>query len=117
MSVMIVGADHLNTISKNLKSMGISHIEHVTGRNGSDRKKFSIPLATQLIIVLVDYVNHNTAKNIKEEAKAKGVPLVFAKRSWCSIQNKLVECGYQCTGKNGECAKQHNGGRCQTAMH
>ncbi len=113
---MIVGADHLSTIVKNLKSMGIGHIEHITGRNGSDRKKFSIPLATQLVIVLVDFVNHTTARNIKEEAKAKGVPLVFAKRSWCSIQNKLVECGYQCDVKNGECAKRRNGGCCQSSV-
>ena len=44
MSVMLIGADHIGNIGKNLHIMGIDSIEHVTGRNVSDRKKFKCPL-------------------------------------------------------------------------
>lgn len=110
MSVMIVGADHLGSIRKNLVEWGVGEIEHVSGRNVSDRKRIPIPLATKLIVVLIDYVNHLTARQIKEQAKTQGVPLVFAKRSWCSIQGKLQECGLSCevlrTGDVGLCRKK-----------
>lgn len=90
MSVMLVGADHLGSIEKNLQMMGINSIDHITGRNVGDRKKFKFPLSTALIVVFIDYINHTTAKNIKTMAKLQGVPLIFANRSWSSLQDKLV---------------------------
>lgn len=95
MSVMIVGADRLGNIEKKLRHHGIYTIEHVSGRNVSDRKKFCIPQPISLVIVLIDYINHGTARNIKEQAKAQGVPMIFAKRSWCSIARQLDRCGFQ----------------------
>ena len=89
MSVMLVGADHLGHIEKNLQTLGIHAIDHVTGRNVSDRKRFKFPLSTTLIVIFIDYINHTTAKNIKQMAKSQGVPLVFANRSWSSLQDKL----------------------------
>jgi len=91
MSVMLVGADHLGNIERNLQMMGIQTIEHVTGRNVSDRKKFKCSLSTALIVVFIDYINHTTAKNIKNMAKTQGVPLIFANRSWSSLQDKLAD--------------------------
>jgi hypothetical protein len=93
MSVMIVGADHLGSIVKNLHTCGFVEIEHISGRNVADRKKFTISQATSLVVVLIDYVNHVTAKNVKAQAKAQGVPMVFAKRSWCSVAEQLNKCG------------------------
>lgn len=107
MSMMIVGADHLGSIRKNLEDWGVTEVEHVSGRKVADRKRIPIPLATKVVVVLIDYVNHLTARQIKEQAKDKGIPLVFAKRSWCSIQGKLAECGLDCsvlpTGDYGQC--------------
>lgn len=93
MSVLIVGADNLGRIEKELQDLGIYRIEHITGRNAVDKKKFNIPKATRLIVVLTDYINHNTAQNVKQLAKSKGIPLVFAKRSWSSIGQKLTGAG------------------------
>lgn len=93
MAVMIVGADHLGNISKNLRQYGVKSIEHLPGRNVGDRKKVRIPLAVSLVILLTDYVNHGTARNVKEQAKAQGVPLLFAKRSWCSLEQQLRKSG------------------------
>ncbi|MBP2650381.1 MAG: hypothetical protein H6Q74_1206 [Firmicutes bacterium] len=89
MSVMIVGADHLGNIKKNLQMYGMCDIDHMSGRMVSDRKKFSIPRSTSLVVVLTDFVNHGTAKNVKEQAKVQGVQTIFAKRSWCSLAKQL----------------------------
>jgi len=90
MSVMLIGADHIGNIGKKLQTMGIRSIDHITGRNVSDRKKFKFSSSTVLIVVFIDYINHTTAKNIKAMAKNQGVPLIFANRSWSSLQEKLV---------------------------
>jgi hypothetical protein len=89
MSIMLVGADHLGSIEKKLQTLGIHSIDHVSGRNVSDRKRFKCPISTTLIVVFIDYINHTTAKNIKQMAKSQGVPLVFTNRSWSSLQDKL----------------------------
>lgn len=91
MSVMLVGADHLGHIEKNLQLLGISNIEHISGRKVADRKKTKIPISIALIVVFIDYVNHITTNNIKQVAKAQGVPLVFANRSWSSLREKLAD--------------------------
>jgi hypothetical protein len=93
MSVMIVGADHLGGIEKKLLARGYSGIDHVCGRSVADHKNMPIPRSTTLVVVLVDFVNHITARNIKKRAKAQGVPLVFAKRSWCSLAEQLKKAG------------------------
>ena len=90
MSVMLIGADNLDSIEKKLQMMGIHLIDHVIGRNVSDRRKFKCPLSTTLIVVFIDYINHTTAKNIKIMAKSQGVPLIFVNRSWSSLQDKLA---------------------------
>lgn len=90
MNVMIVGADHLGSISKNLESYGATTIAHVCGRNVADRN-IKIPQATSLVVVLTDYINHGTAKHVKAEAKLLGVPAVFSRRSWCSLEGQLAK--------------------------
>lgn len=90
MSVMLIGADHLGHIEKKLQTLGIRSIDHITGRNVADRKRFKFPMSTTLIVIFIDYINHTTAKNIKQMAKSQGVPLVFANRSWSSLRNRLA---------------------------
>jgi len=89
MSVMIVGADRLGNIKKNLQVYGMCDIRHVSGRMVSDQKKFAIPRSISLVVVLTDFVNHGTAKNVKAQAKQQGVQTIFAKRSWCSVVEQL----------------------------
>ncbi|MEK6635824.1 MAG: DUF2325 domain-containing protein, partial [Planctomycetota bacterium] len=43
------------------------------------------------IIVLYDFVNHNLAHKIKSFAENRGIPVVYAKRSWSSIYQKIKE--------------------------
>lgn len=93
MSVLIIGGDTLGRIEKELQDLGVRQIDHITGRNAADKKKINIPKSTRLIVVLTDFINHTTAQNIKQTAKAQKVPMVFAKRSWSSVGQKLMVSG------------------------
>ncbi len=90
MSVLIVGGDHLGSIPKELKKIGVDNIKHMSGRNRNVIKR-GMPMSMDLIIVLHDYVNHNLANVTKKQAKEFKIPVVFAKRSWSSIYKKLPE--------------------------
>jgi hypothetical protein len=81
---MVVGADHLGTITEKLISTGFGEIHHIDGRKVNSVKK-GIPESIDIVFVLTDYVNHNLAKVIKQKAKEKDKPIYFVKRSWSSI--------------------------------
>ncbi len=88
MSVLIVGGDHLGSIPKQLKKIGVDDIRHMNGRNRNVIKK-GMPMSMDLIIVLHDYINHNLAQVTKKQAKECNIPVVFARRSWSSIYKQL----------------------------
>ena len=88
MSVTVVGGDYLGGIEKNLYAMGVTELIHICGRKSSG-KKIKFPRDTAFVLVLTDYVNHNTAQTVKSMAKARTIPVIFAKRSWSSVEEKL----------------------------
>lgn len=87
MSVLIVGGDHLGSIPRELTRLGATRIVHLTGRDQSGFRN-ELP-ESDLIIVLCDYASHNITQRIKNLAKSKSIPILFAKRSWSSIYQKL----------------------------
>lgn len=89
MSVVVIGGDYLGSIEKNLYSMGVTELVHISGRRTSDKNKINVPKDAAFMLVLTDYINHGTAKNAKQIAKAQAIPLVFAKRSWRAVEEKL----------------------------
>jgi len=93
MSIVVIGADYLGTIEKNLYSLGIKELKHIDGRRVANQNKISIPKKTDFVLVLTDYVNHNTAKMVKTIAKLQEVPLIFSKRSWGAVEEKIISSG------------------------
>jgi hypothetical protein len=93
MSVVVIGADHLGSIEKNLHAIGVHELVHISGRKPLCQNNINIPQRTSFILVMTDYINHNTAINVKEVAKTKNVPLVYAKRSWSAVRAKLSAMG------------------------
>lgn len=87
--VLVIGGDHLGAIGENLEGLGFGRIHHVKGRT---EKRVEIPAGTGLIVVLVDFVNHNLARWVKEQAKVRRVPIVFSRRSWSAICQSLQNC-------------------------
>ncbi|MDR3591973.1 MAG: DUF2325 domain-containing protein [Negativicutes bacterium] len=90
MSVVVIGGDYLGGIEKNLYSLGVTELVHISGRKASDKSRINLPKATAFVVVLTDYVNHGTAQNVKSLAKARAIPLVFAKRSWRAVEERLA---------------------------
>lgn len=97
MSIVVVGGDHLGGIKDKLKEFGVTELLHVPGRKKLDFRK--IPLSSQpsCILVLTDYINHNMMTRLKNEAKSLSIPLVFARRSWSTIEQKMKESGWKTT--------------------
>lgn len=88
MSVLIVGGDHLGSIVKELNKFGFPEIHHFSGRS-NQKIHDRIPQTPEFIIVLYDYVNHNLSAKIKKLANSRGIPIIYAKRSWPSIYGKI----------------------------
>lgn len=86
MSAVVIGGDSLGGIEKNLYALGVTELIHISGRKG---QQIGLPKATAFVVVLTDYVNHSLAKDIKNIAKTRAIPIVFAKRSWTAIEGKL----------------------------
>lgn len=96
MSVFIIGSDHLGEIASNLKKMGCLSLTHLKGRKNIHSRNLHIPEGTDLVLVMTDYINHNIARIIREQAKIKSIPVVFSKRSWSCLTQKLKISGILC---------------------
>ncbi len=88
MSILIIGGDNLGTITQKLSESGFSSIQHISGRNSGDIKTKISP-KTDLVLVLVDFINHALVNIIKKETKKNGVKVTFSKRSWIQIENNI----------------------------
>jgi hypothetical protein len=91
MSILVVGGDSLGNITEKLTENGFSDIQHVSGRKYGD-KKIKLSCETDLVLVLVDFINHSVMNAIKKESKKHGVKITFSKRSWTHIENNIHNC-------------------------
>ena len=78
MSVLVIGADEITPIKAVLKDLGAEAVEHWDARN-ENRKP--IPQDNECVVMLTSFLNHNTMKTIKNQAKKRNIPIVCAKRS------------------------------------
>jgi hypothetical protein len=80
MTILIVGADRLGNIPEKLHEKGVEEIIHWSGRKTADLTK-TIPKNVDGIILFCDFINHRLMYNIKRQAKAFNIPIIFSKRS------------------------------------
>ncbi|MDR2635839.1 MAG: DUF2325 domain-containing protein [Campylobacteraceae bacterium] len=102
MSVLVIGADEINPIKAVLNDLGADEVVHWDARKKSSVNRKIIPQNTQCIVMLTSFLNHNTMKLFKSEAKKRNIPVVCAKRSvscvyseYCKVfgLNKEYDCG------------------------
>lgn len=94
LSAVIVGADRLGNIPDLLKGHNISITHHISGRDPSHQKKtLQLPSGTQLVILLTDFLGHNVMKTFRNAAQRGGIRVVACRRSVCSMQQALQQCG------------------------
>lgn len=89
-SILVIGGDRLGNIVELLQREGFNEVHHVSGRKSS-QTGVKIPAGVRMILVLTDFVNHNLAKTIKNQAKDREVPILFCKRSCASITKALLQ--------------------------
>jgi hypothetical protein len=98
LNAVIVGADRLGNIPDLLKDNNIAIRQHISGRDPSHQKKApQLPSGTQLVILLTDFLGHNVMKTFRHAAQRSGIQVVACRRSVCSMQQALRQCGL-CAG-------------------
>ena len=86
MTVLLVGADRLGNIPKELEEYGCSEIIHWDGRKAQDKK---IPQKVDMVLMLHDFLNHNLMIRIKAEAKRRDLPIVYSRRGTADLKQAL----------------------------
>lgn len=84
MTVLIVGADRIGAFIPKLKKLGIEDITHWDTRNCRASKN-RIPINTDLVICCTDFLNHNAARQIKDQIKKRDLPAVYCRRAWSEL--------------------------------
>ena len=77
MQVLVIGADEITPIKAVLKDLGAENIEHWDARNENRVNKKPIPKNVECIVMLTSFLNHNTMKKIKSEAKKRNLIIVL----------------------------------------
>ena len=87
-SLLVVGGDKIENITKKLEQEGVKEVIHLGGRNKQMTRR-EIPRKVDVILVLTDHINHNLSIVIKRKARKQEIPIYFSKHSWCSIYTEL----------------------------
>jgi len=80
MAALIVGGDNIESIKNELQAQGIHQITHWNGRKHGDKHNV-IPHNIELVVVLVNYVNHSLSCKVKKEAKRLNLRVIYSKNS------------------------------------
>ncbi|HWP96088.1 MAG TPA: DUF2325 domain-containing protein [Syntrophomonadaceae bacterium] len=79
-TVLLVGADRLGSVPRKLLKKGVKEIIHWNGRNNSTQNR-EIPKDVDLIILNLSFINHGLMHQVKKQAKARGIPIIFRKNA------------------------------------
>lgn len=109
MSVLVIGADNISSISTMLKSLGATTINHWDARKKSSAPKKKIPLDTDCIVMLTSFLNHNTMAKYKAQAKKQDIPFICAKRSVSCVYDEYIKIMgiNNCDNCYANCEAQH----------
>ncbi|MEA1955519.1 MAG: DUF2325 domain-containing protein [Campylobacterota bacterium] len=95
MSVLLIGGDKIERLKELLKHLGAKHTTHWDSRKNSTLNK-KIPKNIDLIIMLTDFLQHNSMSYFKKTAKKKNIPYICTRRGSASVENsfsKFIEGG------------------------
>ncbi|WP_324171771.1 DUF2325 domain-containing protein [Sulfurimonas sp.] len=93
MSILLIGGDKVTNITDLLKSLGATKTTHWDSRKNSTSHK-KIPANTDAIIMLTDFLKHNSMSHFKKSAKKQDIPLICTRRGTASVAaefNKFLE--------------------------
>ncbi len=93
MSILILGGDRIDPIREVLMTLGVDDIIHWTARNQKGRRKKSkpIPYKVDMVVMLINFLNHNAMKHYRSEAKTKGIPIVYGSRNVECVKGEFIK--------------------------
>lgn len=86
MTVLLVGADRLGNIPKELEHYGCKKIIHWDGRKKLDKK---IPQQVDMVLMFHDFIGHNLMSKIKLQAKKRNLPVIYSRRGTADLKQAL----------------------------
>jgi len=89
MSVLIIGGDKVNGIISRLYELGVTKHQHWDSRKNSTSHK-QIPSDTDAVILLTDFLKHNSMFQFKKEAKKRKIPYLCSRRGISSVETKFT---------------------------
>ena len=89
MSVLVLGGDSIVPIKEVLRNLGVVDIKHWDARNKSSINRRSLPKNLDCLVMLTSFLNHNTMRKFKKEAKKRDIPFICAKRNESSVYNEF----------------------------
>jgi hypothetical protein len=84
MAALVVGGDNIESLRDELQAQGIRQVTHWSGRKHGDKHNL-IPRNIELVVVLVNYVNHSLSSKVKKEAKRLKLPVIYSRNSRHSL--------------------------------
>lgn len=93
MTVLLVGADRLGNIPKELEQYGCKKIIHWDGRKSQNK---AIPSKVDMVLVFHDFINHRLMDEVKLQAKKRCLPIVFSRRGVTDLRCALCRCKREC---------------------
>ncbi|MEA3373809.1 MAG: DUF2325 domain-containing protein [Campylobacterota bacterium] len=90
MSILIIGGDKIGRIENLVKSLGATKTAHWDSRKNSTSHK-QIPSDTDGIIMLTDFLKHNTMTHFKKVAKKDEIPVMFVRRGTRHVATKFAK--------------------------
>jgi len=88
MSILLIGGDKVDSITSLLISLGATKTVHWDSRKNSTSHK-KIPANTDAIIMLTDFLKHNTMSYFKKSAKKQSIPLICTRRGASCVKNEF----------------------------
>lgn len=84
MAALVVGGDNIESLREELHAQGIQQVMHWTGRKYGEKHNL-IPRNVELVVVLVNYVNHSLSSRVKKDAKRLKLPVINSRNSRHSL--------------------------------
>jgi hypothetical protein len=84
MSVLIIGGDRVDKITLLLQSLGVTQTTHWDSRKNSTSHK-KVPQQTDAIIMLTDFLKHNSMSHFKKVAKKQNIPCICTRMGCGSV--------------------------------
>ena len=100
MSVLVIGGDKITKLQLFLQTIGATKMHHWDSRRNSTSHK-QLPQNTDMVIMLTDFLKHNSMNHFKREAKKSEIPFLCVKGMSGSSESQISLLANEIQNTNG----------------